>query len=195
MGQMHPKPSAVAISGAGSSDDLRLIQRARAGHADAFEDLFRRHRDGVARAAYLLVQDVDQAQDAAQEAFLIGWRDLRRLRDPERFRAWVTGIALNLCRRRWGAAARDRPRSGDLQEAPAATDATDSVALRVEVRRAVDALPRQMREAIVLRFYCGFSESEMALALGVPAGTVKSRLGRARARLAEALRATVEVDP
>jgi RNA polymerase sigma factor (sigma-70 family) len=103
----------------------------------------------------------------------------------------VTGIALNLCRRRRRATARVRLRADEPQTEGPQADAADDVALRLEVRRAVDALSRPMREAVVLRFYCGFAEREIAVALGVPVGTVKSRLGRARARLAETLR---EVD-
>jgi RNA polymerase sigma-70 factor, ECF subfamily len=194
MRRMEPRSASIAVPGAGAGDDVDLIGRAREGASDAYDQLFRRHRDRVARTAYLLLGDADQAQDAAQEAFLIGWRDLRRLRDPERFRAWVTGIALNLCRRRRLAGARARSRWAGAEEAPSAPDPADSVVLRLEVRRAVDALPLHMREAIVLRFYCGFAEAEMAVALGVPVGTVKSRLGRARERLAEALRAAMEVD-
>jgi RNA polymerase sigma-70 factor (ECF subfamily) len=189
MGRMGFRPASTAVPHPG--EDLGLIQRARHGAAEAYDELFRRHRDRVARAAYLLLGDSEQAQDATQEAFLIGWRDLRRLRDPERFGAWLTGIALNQCRRRRRTGARER-RWTDAEEA--APDDADSAALRIEVRRAVDALPRQMREAVVLRYYCGFVEAEMAAALGVPAGTVKSRLGRARARLAVALRAAVEVE-
>ena len=190
MGRMGSRP--VSITAPDPGGDLLLIERARHGEAEAYDELFRRHRDRVARAAYLLLRDAEQAQDATQEAFLIGWRDLRRLRDLERFGAWVTGIALNQCRRRRRAAARERGWA-KLEDVSPATDATDSVALRIEVRRAVDALPRSMREAVVLRYYCGFGEAEMALALNVPVGTVKSRLGRARARLAQALQA-VEVE-
>jgi len=189
---MRRMGSSPPIAAPGPGDDLVLVERARQGAADAYDDLFRRHRDRVARAAYLLLGDAAEAQDAAQDAFLVGWRDLRRLRDPERFRAWVTGIALNLCRRRRRAAARDPGRRAHVDPAAAADDGADAVLLRIEVRRAVDALPRPMREAVVLRFYCGFSEAEMALALGIAVGTVKSRLGRARSRLAEALRAEVD---
>jgi RNA polymerase sigma factor (sigma-70 family) len=149
----------------------------------------------VARVAYLLLGNSDQAQDAAQEAFLIGWRDLRRLRDPALFRPWVTGVAVNVCRRRRRAEARagralDRQSRG--REMP--SDEGDAADIRLAVRGAVDGLPRQMREVVVLRFYGGFAEAEIAGALGIPTGTVKSRLGRARARLADALRPVVEVE-
>lgn len=171
------------------------MERARLGDAGAYDELYRRHRDRVARVAYLFLGDADQAQDAAQEAFLIGWRDLRRLREPQRFRAWVTGIALNLCRRRRRAGARLwAVRASGPEPADDRPDESAAAALRLAVRRAVDTLPRGMREVVVLRFYCEFAEAEIAEALGIAAGTVKSRLGRARDRLARALRAVVEVE-
>jgi RNA polymerase sigma factor (sigma-70 family) len=190
---MTSRPASTAS--VATPDDLPLVERALLGDGRAFDELYRRHRDRVARVAYLLLGDSDQAQDAAQEAFLIGWRDLRRLRDPALFRPWVTGVVVNLCRRRRRAAARawrapDR-QSGGREMAP---DEGDAVAVRLAVRGAVVALPRPMREVVVLRFYGGFAEAEIAKALGIATGTVKSRLGRARNRLADALRAVVEVE-
>ncbi|HEV8572285.1 MAG TPA: sigma-70 family RNA polymerase sigma factor [Actinomycetota bacterium] len=191
MNRPNPRPAAAASV---LHDDLLLVERARVGDPQAYDELFRRHRDRVARVAYLLLGDADQAQDAAQEAFLVGWQDLRRLREPERFRAWVTGIAVNLCRRRRRAAARASIAAATESEAPAASDEGEAAAIRVAVGRAVDALPRHMREVVVLRFYCEFAEAEIAEVLGIAAGTVKSRLGRARARLAGALQAVMEVE-
>lgn len=175
-------------------DDELLAHRALLGAADAYDELYRRHRDRVARVAFLLLGDADQAQDVAQEAFLIGWRDLRRLRDARKFRPWMTGIAVNLCRRRRRAVARDLILRADLSPPADRAEVAEAAALRIEVRRAVEELPRRMREAIVLRFYCGFAEAEIAAALTIPLGTVKSRLGRARARLAISLQAITEVD-
>jgi RNA polymerase sigma factor (sigma-70 family) len=188
-----PRPAAVT---AVPPDDPLLVERALLGDSEAYDELYRRYRDRVARVAYLLLGDVDQAQDTAQEAFLIGWRDLRRLRHPDLFRPWVTGIAVNQCRRRRRAAARTGAAAAVPEPEPqrASADESDETLLRLAVRRAVDGLPRQMREVVVLRFYCGLAEAEMAEALGIAAGTVKSRLGRARARLAHVLRAVVEVE-
>jgi RNA polymerase sigma-70 factor, ECF subfamily len=190
-----PTPRPADTTSVATTDDLSLVERAMVGDGRAFDELYRRHRDRVARVAYLLLGDADQAQDAAQEAFLIGWRDLRRLRDPARFRPWVTGVAVNLCRRRRRAAARAwqalERQSGGRESA---SDEGDAAAVRLAVRGAVDALPRRMREVVVLRFYCGFAEAEIAGALGIATGTVKSRLARARARLADALRPMVEVE-
>jgi RNA polymerase sigma factor (sigma-70 family) len=186
-----PRPAAVT---AVRPDDPLLAERALLGDSEAFDELYRRHRDRVARVAYLLLGDADQAQDTAQEAFLIGWRDLRRLRDPDLFRPWVTGIAVNLCRRRSRAVARELNHRADLSPPVDRGEVAEAAALRIEVRHAVEELPRKMREAIVLRFYCGFAEAEIAEALKIPLGTVKSRLGRARARLAVSLQAITEVD-
>jgi RNA polymerase sigma-70 factor (ECF subfamily) len=191
---MHPlTPRQAGTAAVAPPEDLALVERALMGDGRAYDELYRRHRDRVARVAYLLLGDSDQAQDAAQEAFLIGWRDLRRLRDPALFRPWVTGVAVNLCRRRRRASARAWPeRQADARET--ASDEGDAAAVRLAVREAVYALPRQMRAVVVLRFYCGFAEAEISEALGIPPGTVKSRLGRARARLAGTLRAVVEVE-
>lgn len=174
--------------------DADLVTRARAGDRSSFETLFRRHREEVARTAFLLVRDRHLAQDVAQEAFLIGWRDLGRLRDPRHFRAWVTGIAVNLARRRGGGIRLlpGRP-TVPLDDGPERTTGAGADAeLDISIREAVAALPRRLREAVVLRFYGGFTEAEMSSALRIPAGTVKSRLARARDRLAEALRDVVE---
>jgi RNA polymerase sigma-70 factor (ECF subfamily) len=159
--------------------DAGLVVRARSGDRDSFESLYRRHRERVARTAYLLVRDLHLAQDVAQEAFLIGWRDLSRLRDPSLFRAWVTGIAVNLARK----VARPPVQVAEGVAEPGGDPDRD-----IAVRDAIVALPRRLREAVVLRFYGGFTEAEMGAALGIPTGTVKSRLSRARARLNEALR-------
>ena len=165
-------------------EDAELARRARDGDARSYDELYRRHREVVARTAYLVIRDEEAAQEVAQEAFLIGWRDLRRLREPRAFRAWVTGIALNLCRR--GSL---RPRLAertDTAEGEAVED-RDPMELKLLVRQAVASLPHRLRSVVVMRFYGAYTNPEIAEALGVPIGTVKSRLHRARARLLGAL--------
>ena len=169
--------------------DADLVREALAGVGAAYDELYMRHRDGVARAAYLVLGDAQLAQDAAQEAFLVGWRDLRRLREARLYRAWVTGIALNLSRRR-GVRRRMAERSLEGRPEPVAPSGGAETALMV--RDAVAALPARMRDAAILRFYGEYSEPEIAAALAIPIGTVKSRLNRARARLAEALEPLLE---
>jgi RNA polymerase sigma factor (sigma-70 family) len=174
-------------------DDSGLVAEAARGSREAYETLFGRHREGVGRMAYLLIGDPNLAQDVAQEAFLIAWRDLRRLRDPARFRAWVTGIAVNLCRKRRGSF---RIQPGP-PVAPARTmreqdEQPTEAELRLAVLGAIRALPHRLREAVVLRYYGDFTEAEIAAAIGIPAGTVKSRLARARELLSAALASLLE---
>jgi RNA polymerase sigma factor (sigma-70 family) len=177
---MHSPPGSIESVGIPA-----LAERAQDGDREAFDQLFRQNREAVARTVYLLLRDRSLAQDVAQEAFLVGWRDLRRLRSPEQFRAWVTGIALNLCRRHRRAERRERER---IRAASAErTGSHHDTDLGLMVRRAVANLPRPMREAVVLRFYGGYTDQELSVALRAPVGTVKSRLSRARRRLAEAL--------
>jgi len=173
------------------TEDAPLVGEAIAGSAEAYEQLYRRHRDRVARAVYLALGDADLAQDIAQEAFLVGWRDLARLRDPRVFRAWVTGIALNLVRRP-GVRRRLADRASGGPADVAIPGGQDGAELRLTVRQAVAALPARMRSVVVLRFYGGFTEPEIGAALGIPVGTVKSRLMRARAKLADALGPLIE---
>jgi RNA polymerase sigma-70 factor, ECF subfamily len=174
-------------------DDSGLVTEAGRGSREAYETLFERYRDGVGRTAYLLIGDPDLAQDVAQEAFLIGWRDLRRLRDPARFRAWVTGIAVNLCRKRRGSVRiMPGPPVSPTRAEPEPDAQTSEAEVRMAVLQAIGALPRRLREAVVLRYYGDLSETEMGAALGIPAGTVKSRLARARDLLAAALESLME---
>jgi RNA polymerase sigma factor (sigma-70 family) len=182
-GQRAGEPVATA-----GRDDATLVRAALDGDRDAFNELYRHHREQVARTACVLTRDAHLAQDAAQEAFLVGWRDLGRLRNPALFRSWVTGIAVNLCRRRAGGfRILPGPRPAPAPEPEdSAADPPDS-ATEVTVRAAIATLPRSMREVVVLRFYADFTEAEIAGALGIPVGTVKSRVARARARLTAAL--------
>jgi RNA polymerase sigma-70 factor, ECF subfamily len=164
------------------TDDAGLVGQALDGSGSAFDELYRRHRDRVGRAAYLLVGEAETARDIAQDAFLVAWRDLRALRVPSLFRAWVTGIALNLCRR---PAMLRRLRQGGTERETAVVH--EGIEAGILVREAVAALPHRMRAVVVLRYFGQFSEPEIAEALEIPVGTVKSRLQRARTRLATAL--------
>ena len=163
--------------------DRTLVDRASNGDSEAFDSLFVRHRDAVARTVYLVVGDVDTAQDLAQEAFGIGFRDLGRLRNRDLFRSWVTGIALNRARRRW------RRRETPMEAVVPATSAGDPDD-RLAVLAALRSLPPAQRAVLVLRFYADLDEAEIAESLGIAPGTVKSRMARARTRLVAALEVT-----
>ena len=123
------------------------------------------------------------AEDAVQEALLRAWERSEKGEEIESLKAWVTTVALNLARsglRRLSSERRARSRLH-------LSDLGEPSAERVDVERALSALPRRQREAVVLRYYLQLDTSETAAALGMSEGTVKSTLSRARAALAIAL--------
>jgi RNA polymerase sigma factor (sigma-70 family) len=179
--------------------EAELVARARRGDADAYASLVTAHQEMAFRTAYLVVRDAAEAEDAAQEAFVRAYRALGRFRDGEPFRPWMLRIVVNAARNRRRAAGR---RAG-LQlraEAAAPRDLTaasaEAAALAADRRRrlldAVNALPPDDRLVIGARYFLDLPEAEIATMAGVPRGTVKSRLSRARGRLAQALGAFPE---
>jgi RNA polymerase sigma-70 factor (ECF subfamily) len=125
------------------------------------------------------------AEDAVQEALLRAWERSEKGDEIRSLNAWVTTVSLNLARsglRRVMAERRARTRLGGRNVVPAAMSGD-----RVDVERALAALPRRQREVVVLRYYLQMATREVAEALGVHEGTVKSTLSRARSALAGAL--------
>jgi RNA polymerase sigma-70 factor, ECF subfamily len=179
--------------------EAELVARARRGDADAYASLVTAHQEMAFRTAYLVVRDAAEAEDAAQEAFVRAYRALGRFREGEPFRPWLLRIVVNAARNRRRAVGR---RAG-LQlraEAAAAGDRTtasaEAAVLAAERRQllldAVNALPPDDRLVIGARYFLDLPEAEIAIMAGVPRGTVKSRLSRARGRLAQALGASLE---
>jgi len=124
------------------------------------------------------------AEDAVQEALVRAWMRSERGEHLESLPAWVAAVALNQTRSGWRRAmAERRARRRIVQRAPTAEPSTD----HVDVARALEALPRRQREVAVLRYLLEMSTSEVAVALGIGEGTVKSSLARARAHLTDAL--------
>ena len=169
------------------------MSRARRGDDTAFGGLVALHQEVAFRTAYLVLGDAAEAEDAAQEAFVKVHRSLGRFRDGEPFRPWLLAIVGNTARNR----RRSRGRRMALQlRAEAASDRTtarsaEAVVLDAERRHrilaAVNGLRSDDRVVIGARYFLELSEAETAALAGVAPGTVKSRLSRARARLAEAL--------
>jgi RNA polymerase sigma factor (sigma-70 family) len=149
-------------------------------------ELYRGHALRLTRMALLLVGDQPSAEDVVQDAFLGLFRGLGRLNDPSRAAADLRISVLNGCRSVLRARKRARLR-GAATEDPAVWSA-ESAALagedRREVLRAVAQLPRRQREVLVLRYFLGLSDSEIAADLGVSRGTVASTASRALAALA-----------
>jgi len=176
------------------AEEAELVSRARRGDVAAFESLVAAHQEMAFRTAFLVLRDAAEAEDAAQEAFVKAYRALDRFRDDAPFRPWLLRIAAN--------EARNRRRSGGRRRAlqlrveatisrDASVQSAEATALASEGRRrlldAVNALSDDDRLVIGARYFLDLSEAEIATLAGVARGTVKSRLSRARARLAQRL--------
>ena len=173
--------------------DADLIERARGGEIVAYEELVRRYQDVAIRTAHLIAPDGD-AEDATQEAFVKAHAALGRFRVDAPFRPWLLRIVANEARNRRRSATRrvgltlrvveDR-RPDDA--APSPESAVLAGERRSDLLRAVNGLRDEDREVIAIRYFLDLSEAEAAATLGIPRGTVKSRLSRALKRLRERL--------
>lgn len=174
--------------------DSELIERAKAGDVAAYEELVRRYEQQAFRAACLICGDAEDARDAAQEGFVRAWRALPRFRTGAEPRPWLMRIVVNAARnRRRGSGrrlnlalrvAQDRPSDGAAPSPEAAVLAGER---RADLLAAIGRLRDDDRLVLGLRWFADLGELEMAEALGVPRGTVKSRLSRAMARLRQAI--------
>jgi len=179
-------------------DDGELVERARQGDVKAYEQLVQRYQGLASRVAYLVARDAADADDAAQEAFVKAFYALARFRKGASFKPWllriVTNEALNRRRsagRRAGLALRaaEEPVSGGAAPSP------ETAALELETKKtllaALESLAEADRLVVTYRYFLELSEAETAEALGVPRGTVKSRLSRALVKLRAAIPAEV----
>ena len=170
-------------------EEAELIERAQAGEVMAYEELVRRYQDVAVRTAHLIAPAAD-AEDAAQEAFVKAWSALARFRRGSPFRPWLLRIVANEARNRRRSSGRRQGLALRVIEGRPSDDAApspESAVLDQERRNsllaAVNALRDEDREVIGARFFLDLSEAETAEALGIPRGTVKSRLSRALGRL------------
>lgn len=166
--------------------EAALVRQARAGSQAAFARLVAIHEKPL--RGFLRKSGWVDADDIAQEAFVVAWSGLRKLRDDHGFRAWLYGVAWKkaLSQRRGAqrAAARDEAwRGGQELEAAAGVGAEDRLALE----KALATLPEDQRACVTLCLGQGWSHSEAAEAMGLPLGTVKSHVTRGRERLLSVL--------
>jgi RNA polymerase sigma factor (sigma-70 family) len=177
-------------------DQRRLVERARGGDHDAFTELARAAVVRLDQAARLILRDPELARDAVQEGLIRAWRDLPKLRDPDRFDAWLHRLTVNSCidqtRRR-----RRRVIEVELTPIhnPATPDSTRAHADRDEVDQALLRLDERGRAIVVLHYFVGLPLTEVAVTLGIPVGTVKSRLHRALTDMRVAIDAESTLTP
>jgi RNA polymerase sigma-70 factor (ECF subfamily) len=174
--------------------ESELVERARRGDTAAYGELVRRYQNLAFCVAYVIVGSAEEAEDAAQEAFVRAYNALGSFRDGSPVRPWLLTIVANAARTRRSAAARhptlalsaaaDRP-SDDAAQSP--ETAALAAERQRELLRAVHALRADDQQVIVCRYFLDLTEAESAAVLHCPRGTVKSRLSRALRRLRQQL--------
>jgi len=171
--------------------DRELLAAAQRGDEAAFVDLIRTRSNRLFALAQRILRDVDRAEDALQDALVIAWRDLRGVRDPDRFDAWLNRVLVNVC---ISQATRERRRTSNLRalplDGPAAPDELLSIADRDLLDRGFRRLAPDQRAILVLNHYLGYAPSEIAELLEIPPGTARSRLFHAH----RAMRAALDAD-
>ena len=166
-----------------ASDDQRAVERVLAGDVSAFEEIVRRWQSPLINLAYRFCRDRGRAEEMAQEAFLRAYRGLGKWRREGAFSTWLFALATNFYR-------------SELRRIPARTIPIDKVREPVDprasdggleeadrdlaVRRAVSTLPAKYREALILFYFHEMDVPAAALSLGLPEGTFKAHLFRAR---------------
>jgi RNA polymerase sigma-70 factor, ECF subfamily len=171
-------------------DQRELVERAGRGDHDAFAVLVGAFVARLDAAARLILRDPELARDAVQEGFIRAWRSLPTLRDPERFEAWLHRLVFHAC---MDAARRRRRRPMEVELTPLDRPDPGDMATRLADRAALDAALRRLkpewRAVIVLHYFLGLSLPEVAAALEVPLGTVKSRHHRSLSEMRIAITA------
>lgn len=171
---------------AGRVDDARLVDAARRGDRNALEQLLQLHFDRVRALCHRVMANDADTDDATQEALLAICRGITRFDGRSSFSTWIYRVTTNACLdelRRIGR--RPIAMADDTMPATAVSDRfADDIADRLEVDRALAQLSPDFRAAVVLRDLCRLDYDEIALVLGIPPGTVRSRIARGRAHLA-----------
>lgn len=164
-----------------------LIERAKRGEADAIGRLYERHSSRIYAIVRRLAGDDAQAEDFAQEAWLRVFRALPTFRGDSRFTTWLHRVAVNSALHGRRSGQRRRRLIDDGVSVPESAARSEQPLLRLELERAIDKLPRGMRQVLVLHDIEGYKHEEIAELLGVNTGTCKSQLFKARAKLREIL--------
>ena len=168
-----------------------LVERAQRGDREAFGTLAEQSIGHLYDVAQLMLGDSDLAKDAVQEALILTWRDLRALRDPDRLTAWMHRILVRCVYR---VATHERRQTAMHVVVPdselTAPDPSREVDDRDQIDRGFRRLKPEFRAVLVIHHYLGLTYDEAAEVLGVPPGTVKSRLNRATL----AMRAELEAE-
>jgi RNA polymerase sigma-70 factor (ECF subfamily) len=176
-----------ALAQPGTLGTPELLERAQSGDREAFTELVERHHDELVRICFAVTTDIDTARDAAQQAWIKAWQQLRTVREPERLRTWLVAIAANEARQRIRADRRRRVR----EIAPVLPNANDYTPIRspehLDLAAAVRNLDPDDRRLLALRYLAGMTAEEIGAQIGLSGSGVRSRLSRLVAQLREEL--------
>jgi RNA polymerase sigma-70 factor (ECF subfamily) len=170
-----------------------VVQAARQGDQGAFMQLVRLHGDHLYAVAYRMLRDQERARDALQDALILAWRDLPALRDVDRFEPWIKRIVINVC---IAQAVNERRLTASVHRLPGDQplgDQLGTIADRDQLDRGFQRLEPKQRALLVLHHYLGYTPTEISQVLGVPAGTVRSRLHHAHRAMRAALDAEARI--
>lgn len=173
-----------------TTHDAELLSRVVGGDHEAFNEIMRLHEDRVFSVCLRILGNRDGALDATQETFLAAFRKAGQFRGGSAVGTWIYRIAVNVCYDQLRKAKRRPTESLSDHLHPSdqgAADLMESAGLRPEIQAALGELPAEFRSAVVLSDIEGMSLPEVAVILGVPVGTVKSRVFRGRRLLAKRL--------
>jgi RNA polymerase sigma-70 factor (ECF subfamily) len=180
----------VSSDGFATADDVELVRRARRGDEGAFGSLVLRYQRAVYAVAFSVTGRHEDAEDAAQESFLVALERLDECRNPERFAGWLMTIARNrsrnLVRREALRETDDVPEAASSGN-PNPEQDTEASELRGRLGEALAGLPEVQRQIVLLHDLEGWKHREIAERIGLPSGTVRSHLHFARKALREAL--------
>lgn len=171
--------------------DSRLVEAALSGDMESFERLVERYKDRFYRFILKHVGRIQDAEDILQEAFISAYRGLGQLQNPERFGSWLYGIASNIIRNHFNRSPEYKYTFVDVSEIPdnRSDEKQEDIFDAFRLRAAINELPSDIRETLILVGLEEQSYEDAARILNVPVGTVKSRMFRARKLLRDTLTA------
>ena len=177
-----------------SKEDLILLKKAQKGDIAAFEKLVADNQTRIYNLCYRMTHNAEDAEDMAQEALLKAWRNLRKFNAKSSFSTWLYRIAVNTCLDKLRknkaklVSIQEMGESGRMITDERSLHIQERSAEREQIKEAMKALPPKHRAIVILRDVQGYSYEEIADILQCPMGTVRSRLARARKKIADSIK-------
>lgn len=157
-----------------------LAAKAARGNAPAYGQLIEYYKEYLYKTAFLIIHNQEQALDIVGETILKGFRSIRKLKEPEYFKSWLTRILINIAKDCY----REYPETENIDEIQVSKEGSNmSIEEKMDLNRAVNHLPDRYRTVIVLKYFDEMKISEIAYIMGIPEGSVKAYLYRAKEEL------------